>query len=105
MVKRKGPLTPLKDVISNLLKGGDLPFNPEDAHIWEVWDDVVGDQISQSARPLWIKDGKLRVTVSDPIWIQELEFLEQDIRDKLNERLGRRAVEKMDFILNGLSKY
>jgi len=105
MVKRRGPLTPLKDVVASLFKGGALPFNPEDAHIWDVWDEVVGDQISQIARPLWVKEGRLRVTVSDPIWLQELEFLEPDIRQRLNERLGRQAVEKIGFIQKGLAKY
>ncbi len=99
MVKDRDSLTPLKDIISNLLKSSDLPFNPDDANIWEVWDDVVGYRISKNARPLWIKNGKLRVTVLDPIWLQELEFLERDIREKLNGRLGRKAVEKIDFKL------
>jgi len=90
-------LTPLKDVISNLLRNGELPFNPEDANIWKVWDEVVGPAVSKNAHPMWIKAGRLRVTVSDPIWLQELEFMEARIREKLNKTLGRKAVERIEF--------
>jgi predicted nucleic acid-binding Zn ribbon protein len=74
-----------------------LPFNPDDARIWEVWEEVVGPTIANQARPSWIKDGRLRVKVSDPIWLQELKFVEGEIRGKLNKELGRNAVERIEF--------
>jgi predicted nucleic acid-binding Zn ribbon protein len=97
MAKDKNSLTPLKEVIANLLRDGGLPFNPDDAAIWKVWDDVVGSIIARHAQPSWIKNRNLRVTVSDPIWSQELKFMEEVIREKLNTKLGRPAVEKIDF--------
>lgn len=87
----------LKDVIANLLKNSALPFNPDDSRIWNVWDDVVGPAISKNAQPLRIKNKKLKVRVSDPIWFQELQFLEEQIRDNLNKKLGRKAVVKIEF--------
>ena len=97
MKKDGDSLIPIKDVIANILSDGTLPFNPDDAQIWKVWDKVVGPGISKNARPLWIKNGKLKVTVSDPIWLQELQFVERDIRKKLNDALGRKAVERIEF--------
>ena len=99
MKKAKGTLTPLRDIIANILAGSDLPFNPEDAALWKVWDQAVGAAIASHAKPLWIKNGQLRIEVSDPIWLQELRFMEQTIREKLNGELGRKAVEKIDFRL------
>jgi len=93
----KTELTPLGDIISGLLTDGTLPFHPDDVDIWRVWAEVVGDTISESARPARIRKGRLRVTVSDPIWLQELNFLESTIREKLNKRLGRTAVKTIDF--------
>lgn len=90
-------LTPLRDVITNLLSNGTLPFNPDDANIWKVWDEVVGPAISKNARPSWIKNKILRVTISDPIWLQEIKFIEESIKEKLNEKLGRKAVEKIEL--------
>lgn len=93
----KNSLTPLKDILAHLMSNDTLPFNPLDASIWKVWDEVVGPAISKNAHPSWIKNGRLRVRVYDPIWRQELEFVEEDIRDKLNNKLGRKAVEKIEF--------
>ncbi len=99
MDKRKDTLTPLKDVLSNMFKDPKLPFNPDDALIWKEWEKVVGATIAKNARPFWIKNGKLRVKVKDPIWLQELGFVEESIKKKLNKKLGREAIEKIEFRL------
>ena len=93
----KNSLTPLKKIIDTLFNNGALPFNPNDAAIWKAWDELVGDAVAKRAHPVWIKDKKLRVVVSDPIWLQELKFLEKNIREELNEKLGRTAIMKIEF--------
>ncbi len=97
MAVDKASLTSIRDIIAGLLEDGTLAFNPEDARIWEEWDRVVGPSISINARPSWIKDRVLRVWVAEPIWLQELKFLEEDIRGRLNDTLGRKAVRKIEF--------
>lgn len=97
MARRKDNLTPLGDVISELFQGGLLPFNPDDAKIWRAWDTTVGEAIAKHARPEWIKQKVLRVHVSDPIWLHELKYVGEEIRDRLNRNLGRCAVEKIEF--------
>lgn len=99
MNQRKDKLTSLKNIIADIFGDSKLPFNPDDALIWKVWDEAVGPTISKNAHPLWIKDRNLRVTVSDPIWLQELRFVEETMKDKINEKLGRKAVEKIEFRL------
>ena len=99
MNREKNTLTPLKDIISTILDDPGLPFNPDDAFIWKVWDGVVGTAIAKNAQPLWIKEGRLRVKVADPIWLQELGFAEETIKEKLNRKLGRKAVERIEFRL------
>ncbi|MEW6669973.1 MAG: DUF721 domain-containing protein [Thermodesulfobacteriota bacterium] len=97
--QRKPSLTPLGEILAALLSDPTLPFRPEDHLIWKVWGDAVGPTIARNAQPLWIRKGRLRVKVSDPIWLQELGLVENTLRQKLNERLGRQAVEKIDFRL------
>ena len=97
MDKDKKSLTSLKDVISEILNSGALPFDADDARIWKIWDEVVGHAIAKNAQPFRIKNKQLKVRVSDPIWYQELKFLEESIREKLNNRLGRKAVSKIEF--------
>jgi len=99
MNERKPTLTPLKDILSALFNDSRLSFNPGDAKIWQVWDEVVGPPIARNAQPLWIRKRTLRVKVSDPIWLQELSLAGEMIRDKLNVTLGRKAVDKIEFRL------
>jgi predicted nucleic acid-binding Zn ribbon protein len=93
----KKSLTSLKDIMNNLFSEGNLPFNCDDGRIWKHWEELVGPMIARHAQPTWIQKKKLRVTVSDPIWLQELKFVENDIIEKINQHLGRKAVEKIDF--------
>jgi len=97
MGRRKGSLTPLKDVLGSLFREGGVPFDLDDARIWQVWEDAVGAVVARHAKPSWIKDHLLRVTVSDPVWLQEIRFQEQEIRERLNQRLGKKVVAKIEF--------
>ena len=99
MDERKTSLTPLKEILDRMFKEGGLPFDMDNARIWKVWEGVVGPSVARHAKPLWIKQRLLRVGVSDPIWLQELRFQEQDIREKLNQTLGKEAVERIEFRL------
>ncbi len=97
MKKNDQSLMPLKDIISNLLSNTDLPFNPDDSRIWEVWEEVVGPAVAKNAQPSWIKNGRLRVSVSNSVWLQELEFSGENIKERLNRMLEREAVRKITF--------
>jgi predicted nucleic acid-binding Zn ribbon protein len=99
MEKKRKTLVPLKDVLSSLFSDAKLPFNPDDARIWKEWEGAVGAAIAKNAQPEWIKNGKLRVRVSNSVWLQELGFVEETIKEKLNRRLGRRAVDRIEFRL------
>jgi hypothetical protein len=92
----KKDLTPLGDVIAQLMSDGTLPFEAEDADIWHVWDQVVGN-LSAVLKPTRIRNKRLQVTVPDPIWLQEMRFSERRIREDLNRKLERTAVVKIDF--------
>lgn len=97
MNNKKYTFTSLKDVLEGLLSGTDLPFNPDDARLWKIWEETVGPVVAEHASPCWIKNGCLRVDVSDPIWLQELKFAGETIIQKLNSKLGREAVVKIEF--------
>lgn len=102
MPEKKDTMTPLKDILDGLLSGTKLPFNPADSEIWDIWDEVVGSTISEHAQPSNIKNKKLKVNVAEPIWLQELEFVAETIKEKINKKLGRNAVDKIIFRIGSL---
>jgi predicted nucleic acid-binding Zn ribbon protein len=100
--EKKESMTSIKDILQGVLSGANLKFNHSDAEIWEVWDEVVGPAIADHARPSNITKKKLKVHVSEPIWLQELEYVADTIKEKLNQKLGRKAVDKIIFRLGSL---
>ena len=94
----------LKDIIESIFATSAVPMNLDDVEIWRVWDDSVGKNIADHARPSWIKKGVLMVKVTDNVWLQELEFMTEKIRERLNSKLKRDAIKKIRFKVGTLSK-
>ncbi|MGH7897950.1 MAG: DUF721 domain-containing protein [Candidatus Binatia bacterium] len=71
--------------------------------VWNVWPEVVGELLASKAEPMRIEDGKLFIRAASSIWMQELQFLKDDIRTRLNQRLGAPIVREI-FLLLGSGK-
>jgi predicted nucleic acid-binding Zn ribbon protein len=67
--------------------------------VWEIWEDVVGETLARKARPTKIHNGKLFVTVSNSILMQELQFAKATVRDRLNAKLGTPVVRDLLFVI------
>jgi len=67
--------------------------------VWNVWAEVVGPLLASKADPLRIEDGKLFIRVSNSTWMQELQFLKDELRTRLNHRLGRNVVRDIFLVL------
>ena len=85
----------IREVIDNITST--IPINFDDIMIWKLWDGVVGEKIAKHARPSSIKRGILLVKVTDSVWVQELEFMAETIKDSLNSKLQREAIKKIRF--------
>ena len=66
-------------------------------NIWSFWEQAVGEAIAGNTRPEALKDKLLLVNVSDPIWIQQLQFLKADMIAKINGALGKNIIEEIKF--------
>ena len=97
MTSKTKSFTHIKEIIENIFATSALPINHDDVSIWKTWDVVVGEKIAQHARPSQIKKGVLLVKVTDSVWLQELEFMAESIRQGLNRELKREAVKKIRF--------
>jgi len=78
------------------------PVDFEDMKLWKLWDEAVGAEIANHARPSSIKKGVLVVKVSDSVWLQELEFRAQEIIERINSVLQREAIRKIRFRVGDL---
>lgn len=97
MKDAKITFTSMREVVSKLFDTSGIPIRLEDVEIWKIWDEAVGTNVANHARPSSIKKGLLVVKVTDSVWLQELEYQEEIIRKRLNENLRRWAVKKIKF--------
>lgn len=91
-VRMKFP-QPLKQLLAQELKGTGLAERLREADIWRLWPEVAGRAVASRAQPLRIINGTLTVVVSSGPWMQELTFLKEMMKEKLNERLEGEVVK------------
>jgi predicted nucleic acid-binding Zn ribbon protein len=91
--------TRLGDVLRGALER--LPFARQlaDYALWSHWDAVVGPTVARHARPQRLQRGVLVVVVDSVEWMQELQFLKHELRERLNARLGRAAIRDVFLVL------
>ncbi len=63
-----------------------------------VWDDVAGNRIARLTRAIRFQAGVLWVEVSSPAVAQELSYLKDAYRVRLNELLPQETVQNIRFI-------
>jgi len=65
------------------------------------WEEIVGKNISSHAKPAFFKYGKLFINVDSSSWLNELKFLKEKIKEKINKKLGTNKVKEIYFKING----
>ena len=60
---------------------------------WLIWDQLVGEQIAQRARPLRLRKGVLEVQVDHPVWMQQLQMLKPKILEKINAKIPAAGID------------
>ncbi len=69
----------------------------QDALIFAVWKETVGEQISARAIPFDYVDRRLMIAVEDQTWKHQLEALAPTMLGKLNRQLKDRVVAYLEF--------
>jgi len=90
-------------VLADLVERLEFRERLREHEVWNIWADVVGELLASKAEPARIDGGKLFVRVANSTWMQELQFLKDDIRSRLNQRLGAPIVREI-FLLLGSSR-
>ena len=94
----------LADVLDTVLKRVDPEQQLPAYGVWKIWDDVVGAAIAQRAQPLRVRNGILFVAVATHAWLQELQYMKDEIRERLNGRLGADRVRDIYFVSGQLER-
>jgi predicted nucleic acid-binding Zn ribbon protein len=67
-----------------------------------AWAEVVGDRIAASARPVSERDRQVTVECLDSVWAQELDLMQEQLLERLADRLGEQAPRSLRFRAQGI---
>ena len=67
------------------------------AALQAAWAEVVGERIAAVASPVSERGGEVTVSCSDSVWAQELDLMQEQLLERLRERLGERAPQSLRF--------
>jgi predicted nucleic acid-binding Zn ribbon protein len=65
------------------------------ADVQRAWPDVAGPVIAAEASPVSERAGVLTIACSSSVWASELDLMGPALAGRLNEALGRPAVERL----------
>jgi len=63
-----------------------------------LWEEVVGQTVSNVTRAEKVDKGTLTVKTESPTWRQELHMQKKEIIDKINKKIGSKAIKEIRFI-------
>jgi len=86
-------------ILEKTLKKMSLDRKLKEHEIWNVWDSVVGEQVSRHAQPDFMRNKILFVKVSSSPWMQQLYYMGKGIVEALNKSLGPHIIEEIRFKL------
>ena len=63
-----------------------------------LWDSIVGEAVSSVTKAERVESGTLIVKVETAVWRQELHMQKEEIINKVNKKIGTRAIREIRFI-------
>jgi predicted nucleic acid-binding Zn ribbon protein len=69
-----------------------------------VWPKAVGPMLTQVTRPLSLLSGQLTVAVPSPVWVQELNYLQDHLLGSLNAQLEGVQIQRIRFVVRAMGR-
>lgn len=88
---------PIRESILKLFKSLGMKERFEENLAIAFWDATVGKDISRHTDPQKVVDRILFVKVDDGAWRNELSYLKNELIEKLNQQIGKKAIEEIKF--------
>ena len=87
----------IKDLFSDYFKGSDFKEINETINLNKSWNKIVGKTISKNTEITGIKNGKITIKTSNPIWRNELTFQKEDLLNRLKKEEPEINIKEIEF--------
>jgi len=88
---------PIKKLLSDYFKGSDFKEINETINLNKSWNKIVGKTISKKTEIISIKNGKIIIKTSNPIWRNELTFQKEDLINRLKKEEPDINIKEIEF--------
>lgn len=85
----------LGDIIGALVRDPKLKPKLYQKKIEQTWQDMMGVWITQETRSIRVKDGKLTLKIGSSALREELHFMRDTIKEKINGMLGEDFIKEV----------
>jgi predicted nucleic acid-binding Zn ribbon protein len=93
---REGRPARLGETLDRVLAGLGAPPASSLEVVVRAWPDLVGPAAAEALQPQAIRDGRLVVTATDPVWSGQARWLEGAVVEGLERLLGPGVVTGLD---------
>lgn len=90
---------PIGEILSAAFKKRGMAVQIEQNAASKLWSKAVGPKIAAQTRPDILRAGTLFVRTTSSVWVQQLHFMKDDIRQKLNTLAGKTIVRDIHFTI------
>ncbi len=90
-------LQSIGEILFSVLKKRGMADKLAESALIKLWPKAVGPQIAAQTEPETLRSGTLFVKTTSSVWVQQLHFMKEDIRRKMNELAGRTAIKEIHF--------
>lgn len=94
---RKENIQSLGDALKLLVQSLGIEKQVEQYKIFDVWNDVVGQQVAKVAQPERLANGVLFVSVNNAPWRTELTFRKKEILEKIHQQTNSKSITDIKF--------
>lgn len=100
--KKKSNLVPVSNVLQALLGHGKSPLRDSFTRwkLWRYWEEIVGPSVASMSVPVDLKRGVLVIWAKSSAQMQDLHFISNAIKLKVNKFLGAPMVHSIRFTLD-----
>ncbi len=95
--KHSTRLQSIGEILFSAFKRRGMAVKLEENALLKLWPKAVGKQIAMQTQPDCLRNGTLFVKTTSSVWVQQLHFMKDDIRQKLNKLAGKDAVKEIRF--------
>lgn len=97
--KKRGPSEakelPLQRILQSWFDNHEIAADFNEQDIINVWEELTGELIKKLTQKIYVKDKVLFVEVGSPALKQELMMIRNDLKNRLNSKLGKATVKSI----------